>query len=134
MYSYCLLQRRSDLFAPSGSASWQHARSGMFQALILEHHDTIGSRQVKKFHSRKIADDDNASGKRSMQESQTMLMTQLNRKITSWQTGPTKAVTAERRAQQGVADVSQEKKKSSLIRVPHIKKRNRKGRQCKITC
>ena len=31
-------------------------------------------------------------------------------KIVSWQTGPTKAVTPERWAQQGVADVSQEQK------------------------
>ena len=42
-------------------------------------------------------------------------------KIISWQTGPTKAAIAERWAQPGVADVTLEKKKSSLIRVQHIK-------------
>ena len=42
-------------------------------------------------------------------------------KIISWQTGPTKAAKAKRWAQIGVADVTEEKKNSSLIRVQHIK-------------
>ena len=41
--------------------------------------------------------------------------------IISWQTGPTKAATAERWAQIGVADVTKEKKNSALTRVQHIK-------------
>ena len=93
----------------------------MFQAVLLKHHDTMGNGQAKKLSARQVADDDHAFRKKVDVGITNYVDDTAEQQIISWQTGPTKAATAERWAQIGVADVTKEKKNSALTRVQHIK-------------
>ena len=70
--------------------------------------------------ARQAADDDHAFRKKVGVGITNYADDTAEQTILSWQTGPTKAATAERWAQIGVADVTKEKKHSSRIRVQHI--------------
>ena len=82
----------------------------------------MGNRQVKTLHTRKIADDDYPFGEKYRCRNTNYADDTAEQHIIAWQTGPIKTVTKERWAQEGVEDVSQEKKNSYSIRVQHIKK------------